>query len=285
MKILIIYFSGTGNTSRLVSNISSYLKEHEVDVVDVTKEYKDITGYGSLIISYPIYAFNAPKPVVDYIKRLTKQDKTIPVLIMKQSGEYLFWNNASSLKLNIILKKKNLKVTNEYHYLMPYSFVFRHSDYMAYKMDHTMEQLVPIDLKEFLNNKEHHLRRYFLDSFIAFLFRIQWLGGRINGKHYKVDKNKCIKCMKCINECPVNNISIKDDKFKFFNKCLMCQRCVMYCPTHAIKCGFFNKWRVDTPYTFKEASYQEESKGKWLTKSYKRYFDEAELRIKNSNQK
>ena len=285
MRILLIYFTGTGNTLRVVNTIKDNLKEHEVDVADVTKEFKDINGYDSLIISYPIFAFNAPKPIVDYVKKLSNLDKIIPCLIMKQSGEYLFWNNASSLKIISILKRKNIKVTNEYHYLMPYSFIFRHSDYMAYKMDQTMTKLVPLDLVDFLNHKEHHLKRFFLDRLFAFILRIQWWGGRLNGKYYKVDTSKCIKCMKCVKECPTQNIEYKDDKFVFSNKCLMCERCVMYCQAHAIKAGLFDSWRVDIPYTFKEAPYQKEVKPNYCKKAYERYFKEAENRISLAQKK
>ena len=139
-----------------------------------------------------------------------------------------------------------------------------------------------IRLKEFLNNTEAHPKRYFLDSFIAFLFRIQWWGGRFNGRFYKVDKNKCIKCMKCVNDCPAHNIVFENDKFKFKGHCLMCQKCVMYCPKQAVKAGMFNSWRVDEPYTFKEAEFQVESKPNFCKKNYKRYFETSYKRLEEN---
>ena len=205
-----------------------------------------------------------------------------PCLIMKQSGEHLFWNNASSLYLTSLLKKRNIAVTNEYHYLMPYSFIFRHSDYMAYRMNNVMEQLVPLDLNDFVNGQEAHMKRFFMDRLFAWVLRIQWFGGRLNGKFYKVETKKCITCLKCIKECPSHNIYIKDGKIKFKGGCLMCQRCVMYCPKHAIKVGMFNSWRVDQPYTFKEAPYQKEKKPNYCKKNYIKYFKTSEERIEKS---
>ena len=199
---------------------------------------------------------------------------------MKQSGEYLFWNNASSLKLISLLKRRNIIVTNEYHYLMPYSLIFRHSDFMAFRMDQIMSNLVPIDLKDFIDNKPHHLKRFFFDSPFAFIFRIQQVAGRSNGKRYKIDANKCIKCMRCVNECPINNIEYIEDKFLFKNKCLMCMRCVMNCPSDAFNIGLFNSWKVNKPYTFIEAPYQEEIKPNYCKKAYTRYFLEAEEKIR-----
>ena len=162
---------------------------------------------------------------------------------------------------------------------MPYSFIFRHSDYMAHRMNKVMEGLLPLDLNLFFNHKDVRMKRFFFDRPFAFILRIQWWGGRFNGRFYTVEKDKCVKCFKCVNDCPSKNITFKDGKFKFSGKCLMCQRCIMYCPKHAIKVGMFNSWRVDEPYTFKESEYQVEKKPKFCKKNYERYFKESEKRI------
>ncbi|MBR0295201.1 MAG: EFR1 family ferrodoxin [Bacilli bacterium] len=285
MKYLGIYFTGTGNSKRVLGTAKAILLSygHTLDEVDTSKDdVKDLNEYDGLVISYPIYAFNAPKPIISYVKKISKVNKEMPCLIIKQSGEHLFWNNASSLYLTRLLMKRNIIVKNEYHYLMPYSFIFRHSDYMAYRMDEIMHGLLPLDIKDFLDNKEVHLRRYFLDRFFSWVFRIQWWGGRFNGRFYSADKKKCVKCMKCINECPSHNITLENNKIKFHGQCLMCQRCVMYCPKHAIKAGMFNSWRVDVPYTFKKAEYQKEKKPRFCKKNYERYFKESYKRIEEA---
>ena len=286
MKFLGIYFSGIGNTKIVCDTAKKELENrgHSLEVVDVLKdEVKKPEDYDGLFVFYPIYGFNCPKPIIQYVKKIKKCSKQIKCFIMKQSGEHLFWNNASSLYLTSLLKRRNIKVVFENHYLMPYSFIFRHTDYMAYKMRKTMEGLLPLDLDIILKGeKEVHMKRFFLDRPFAFVLRIQWWGGRFNGLFYKVKKNECIKCMKCIKDCPANNIKYveKKDKFKFGYQCLMCQRCIMYCPKKAIKVGMFNAWRVDEPYTFnKQLEFQKERHPKYCKKNYERYFKESEARI------
>ena len=282
MKYLGIYFSGTGNSERVLKAVEAELlsRGHSFDVVNVIDgDVFDLSQYDGLFVFYPIYAFNAPKPIIKYVKKIKKLDKQIPCVIMKQSGEHLFWNNASSLYLTSLLKRRNIIVKNEYHYLMPYCFIFRHSDFMAYRMNKVMTGLIPLDLNKFFNGEEEHMKRFFLDRFFAFVLRIQWWGGRFNGLFYKVQKDKCIKCMKCINDCPAKNIRLEGDKIKFGYQCLMCQRCVMYCPKQAIKAGMFNSWRVDRPYDFKESDDMTTKKPNFCKKNYQRYFAEAEKRI------
>ena len=89
--------------------------------------------------------------------------------------------------------------------------------------------------------------------------------------------------MKCINDCPAHNIEFKNDKFVFKNKCLMCERCIMYCPKKAIKAGLFNSWRVDEPYTFKEAEAQREIKPNFCKKNYEKYFASSYERLEEAN--
>jgi len=287
MKYLGIYFTGTGNT-KIVAEKAKYELEkrgHSLEMVDVIGgEVKKVEDYDGLFIFYPVYGFNCPKPIIQYVKKIQKCSKPMTCCILKQSGERLFWNNASSLYLTSLLKRRNIKVVFETHYLMPYSFIFKHTDYMAYRMKKTMEGLLPLDLDRFLAGEESHMKRFFFDRPFAFILRIQWWGGRFNGLFYKVKKNECIKCMKCINDCPAKNISYNEEnqKFHFGYQCLMCQRCIMYCPKHAIKVGMFNAWRVDSPYSFKEQlEFQKERHPKYCRKNYQRYFENSEKRIKD----
>ncbi len=176
MKYLGIYFTGTGNTKIVCQKAKEELEKsgHTIDLFDTIKgDVANIDDYDGLFVFYPIYAFNCPKPVIKYFKKIKKAAKITPCCIMKQSGEHLFFNNASSLYLTSLLKRKHIKVVNEYHYLMPYSFIFRHTDYMAYKMITTMNGLLPMDLDEFLEGKERHMKRWFLERPLAFIIRIQ----------------------------------------------------------------------------------------------------------------
>lgn len=284
MKAALIYFSGTGNSKRILEFAKANIP-FECDVFDVTKDdVVDMDNYDYLMVFYPIYGFNAPKPIIDYVKKIKKVEQNKLCLVMKNSGEHLFWNNGSSLYLRSILKRRNISLVSEYHYLMPYSFIFRHSDYMAYRMISVAEKLIKLDMKDFLEGKYVKIKRFFMDSLFALILRIQWWGGRFNGRFYKVDQNKCIKCMKCVKDCPSNNISFENGKMKFSKKCLMCQRCVMYCPVDAFKSlGFFTSWKVNKPYSFKETKeFQKEVKPRYCRKNYIRYFEQSEKRIAES---
>lgn len=285
MKILLCYFSGTGNTEKVVRAARDAFENRDCTVVlhKVEKGTADMPDdFDMLGFAYPIHAFNAPEIVVDFAKKLEKSATQKKLFIIKTSGEPLKLNNISSLLLTRVLKKKNYLLTNEYHYCMPYNMIFRHTDQMAYDMWQLAQNLIPIDVDEILNGAPAKLKPVFCGRFIAWVLRIEWWGGKFNGKKYKVD-DKCIGCQKCVRNCPTQNISIKDGKFVFGKNCIMCMRCSFHCPTNAIKIGWFEKWKVNGAYNFARPELPEENKHKkYCKKSYKKYFERGWAKINNA---
>lgn len=288
-KILICYFSGTGNTKKVVQKAyDSFIKEGcDVSLYNIDEgEYLgDLNEFDLLGIAYPVHAFNAPSNMIKFVKslKITKKEKKSikkPFFVIKTSGEPLALNNISSIKIKSILKKKGYVLTNEYHYCMPYNIIFRHTDNMAYKMWNIADKVIPIDCKEIIDGKKAKLRYIPFGRMLAWIFRIEHWGGRVNGKHYKVN-DKCINCQLCVKRCPTHNITIEDGQFKFGKNCLMCMRCSFHCPKNAIKIGWFEKWKVNGVYNFNNPNDNEaETHKRYCKKSYDKYFDRNQKKIK-----
>ena len=283
MKILICYFSCTGNTEKDVDCYANVFANNYGDEVTLARmedkfEYNlndfDLLGFG-----YPVHAFNAPSIALQFAKKLPKLAAKKQAFVINTSGEPLKLNNISSIKLTGILKRRNIIVKNEYHYCMPYNMIFRHGDEMAYRMWTTAQLLIPLDAKEIKDGTPRRLERVFMGGFVAWVMRCEHWGGRLNGKQYKVN-DKCVSCKKCINICPTNNITIKNGKIRFGGKCLMCMRCAHLCPTDAIKIGWFNSWKVNGAYSFKKPKSPDTKRyNKMLTNAYKKYFGITNKRI------
>ena len=309
MKIIIFYFTGSGNTGKIINEFKTHFEAdgHNVDLIQIENQlYKpdkkidvNLNDYDLIGIGYPVHAFNAPEIVLKWAKSIDKLDETKRAFIINDSAEPMNLNNISSIKLSKILKKKGLDIQNEYHYLMPYDMIYRHKQKMAYTMWETSKKRISIEYKDILNGTPSKLEHVPCGALFAWIMRIQHFGAKFNGVFYRVDKNKCIKCNKCVNNCPMNNIKRVDDKLKFGTHCSMCQRCTTYCPTDAIKSGLFATWRVNTPYSFKatddENVYDKPMTKKeqkradfynsfWCKSAYKEYFSELEKRFSDLDQ-
>ena len=292
MKVLIIYFSGTGNTRKVAEKYAESFAElgHYAYLVSVdgfprdkalTDEFfaklaeADLVGFG-----YPVHAFNAPSVMLKLAKFLPKQPDEKRAFIFNTSGEPLRLNNISSIKFTHMLKRRKYTVFSEYHYCMPYNIIFRHTDEMAYRMWNTAEQLIPLDVRDIAQGTPHILKRVACGSFVAWVMRCEHWGARLNGTQYKI-KKECVHCQKCVNVCPTHNIKIdKNGNIRFGGNCLMCMRCAQLCPKDAIKTGWFNKWKVNGAYTFeKPQTSQQQKYNKMLTEAYDKYFAECDARI------
>lgn len=285
MKIALFVFSGSGNTVKIADKYKSILENNGGEVIThmitLPLSEVDITPYDYIGIFYPIHAFNAPKIVLDFAKILPESNKNL--FIVKTSGEPLILNNASSIKLLAVLKKKGYNFTNEYSYCMPYNMIFRHDDGFATKMYTTAMKLIEIDALELVNSIPHYLKKCPLGGVVNFVFGIEHPAMKLNGKLFKVDNKKCVKCMKCINNCPTKNISFENGKFRFNSNCTMCTACSFNCPTNAISIGILNSWKVNGKYSFdSEECFQQTTHKNYCKKAYIKYFEEANNRIANS---
>lgn len=283
MKTAIFYFSGTGNTKKVALKYKECIEasgnECELFALPLAAPV-NLCDYELIGIGYPIHGFNAPQPLLQFAKSLKKSEAYPRAFIFKTSGEPVKMSRVSSLKLIKILKRRGVKVTNEYQYVMPYNMIFRHTDHMAYVMWETAKKLIPIDCADILCGVERKEKKMFMGGFLAWVMRAEHWGAHVIGIGYSVKKRDCISCGKCAKNCPVGNIEMKNGLPKFGNKCLICARCSFHCPKDCIKIGMLNGWRVNGEYSFEDGDPDEKNgHEKYCKKAYDRYFKEAAERI------
>lgn len=259
MKFLLIYFTGTYNTRFLTNTVEKSLvkKGHSVEKVEINAQTQAVTtnGYDYIGFSYPIYGFNTPLSFDRYVKKL-RFEKGQKYFIYKNSGETMKMNNSSSTKLKRLLKKRNLVCSGEYHFVMPYNIHFKYdSDFVREILDKD-RKLTEIMIYNLENGFIHDIKSTPIYDFAGFFVGIVKIAGNINSFLYRVKKDKCSKCLKCVNTCPNQNIYIKDGKIKFRHHCDMCMRCSFFCPQDAIRIGFLDwwGWRVNGDYNLAKLS-------------------------------
>ncbi len=289
MQAIIYYFTGTRNTLMVCQQYKQAFENKGIDctLFDMSEQNApNPASFDFVGFAYPIHGFNAPYIVYKFVRSLPKGCGK-NYFIVKTSGEPIRLNNASSIHLCDKLKKQGFgALTNEYHYVMPYNMIFRHTDLQAQKMWNTAQALVPVDVDEIISGKMSVLKRPAFGRLISCVLRIEHSAMKTNGRSFKVTKD-CIKCMKCVNNCPVHNITYdeKTEKFHFGGSCIMCARCSFNCPKDAIKIGILNGWRVNGPYKFSgEVDLTQKcKKPNYCKKAYERYFREAEEKLQKYN--
>jgi len=275
-KMLLIYWTGTYNT-RYITNLvkNAFVNEYQIDLVEVNKNTNpniNVDEYSLVGIGYPIYGFNVPGFFGKFIKKL-KWNSSSKVFIYKNSGETYHLNDSSSISLVRFFKRKcHIKITNEYHFMMPYNIHFKFEDNLVKEILDMDDKLCEILHYEISNNVANLKKFKMKYNLLTRLVSIVHIGGNVNSFLYKIDKSICIKCMKCVNECPMNNIYIdKKNRIRLHHHCQMCMRCSFYCPTDAFSIGYVNGWKVNGRYDLSKIK-QIQLNEKVITKDTKGFF-------------
>ncbi len=283
MKVAFCIFSGTGNTLRVAGQLVLELSRLGIgaEIFTVAKNcpVPDLSAFDVLVAGFPVHAFNAPAPMLKFLKRLPKKkksEKRKSAYILRVSGEPVRLNEASGIVPRRILKKRGYIVRGEFGYVMPYNIIFRHSDGMAARMRHALELGAPHDARSIAEETGVIPRVDVLKRFAAFALRIEHPAMPVVGRTFRVNKNICIGCGKCAKVCPQHNIAFKNGIPKFGGACAACMACVFDCPTDAIRPSLLNGWRVNGSYGFDGVPAADEEICSYCKKAYLRYFHEKE---------
>ena len=276
MKILLITFTGTGNTflcgEFIKENLISlnHQVEHFVYSYDNVFNYK-IEDYDMIGFGYPIHAFNTPQFFVKFIKGLPKFCK--PYFIYKVSGEPFALNNASSVKIKRILKHKGYLFLGEKHFLMPYNIIFRYKDEIAKQMYLYLKPLTKAFVLSLFSNSPEVVKNNFLERLLTIIFRIEWVAPKVNKFLLHSKRKKCNKCGLCIKNCPTHSLYMnKSGKIKAKGNCALCMRCSFNCPNNAMNMGLVNLWVVNGSYRYKDLAKNSDIKANYIHAKTKGYF-------------
>lgn len=275
MKILLIYFTGTFNTAYISKKAAAKFtaKGHQVDLyaIEGDKPCPQPANYDLIGLGYPIHAFNEPRIFRHFVRGLdlTKGQR---VFIYKTSGEVYHFNDASSRYTKKVLKRKKCLLVGEYHFVMPYNIVFRTPDPFVKEALNEDEKALKIMVNNLEKGTVRVKRPHLVDNLMSKLCLIEHSCGYWNSFLMKVDEKKCVKCQKCVKECPNGNIVVKNGRIVFKHQCLTCMRCAFYCPTNAIKMGLLENWKVNGAYRFEEIAKNDEIPAKLERKDAKKFY-------------
>ncbi|MGL4570361.1 MAG: EFR1 family ferrodoxin [Clostridium sp.] len=240
MKALIVYFSGTGNTKYIGDTLCDNLEKYgyEVKAYGINKFNKeDLKNTDLLILGGPIYAGNVPEKFIKWVfKNIVNTDRHIKAIVYSTSAGSINANGVDSIGAK--LSKKGYEVIAKEVFIMRRNIEF--GNYGKNTKEEIEKMIKDSNLKatEVINNLVNgNLKKLEITNkgilkkdLIAELFSIM---AKFMGKGLAVN-NECIKCKKCVNECPQNNIKLTEKGIKFGFNCMMCAKCLNNCPKNAI---------------------------------------------------
>lgn len=243
---MIFYFSGTGNSLWAAENISTEQGEILFSIADEAKKDKfEYTLNDGEVIGFvfPIYAWDAPKIVVDFIKKLK---------LNNYKSNYTF--AIGTCEANVGLTMKNLKSTlssksielnSAFSLITPSNYTILYPGRAKTSNDSILDKAEEklIEINTVIQKRENKFDVILgsLASIKTKLVNPLFMKYAINAKKFSVSNN-CISCELCEKVCPTNNIKVTS-KPLWGNNCTQCLACISRCPKKAIEYGKFSKDR------------------------------------------
>ncbi|MTI48931.1 EFR1 family ferrodoxin [Sporosalibacterium faouarense] len=245
-KVRVVYFSGTGGTTRIANLMYKFLEKHGVAAEKEPLEHNnylkniyDIKNIDMIIILFPVYAFDAPEPVYKWTNKLPKGESK-PVVIISVSGGGDIWPNSACREgIKKRLHKKGFNTIYERMMVMPSNFMVSTKKHLAIRLLKVLPSKTEKIVMEILKGKKQRIKPKIGGRILTVICKIEKLCARIFAKELKVRQN-CNSCGWCAKNCPMDNIKMQNNIPVFKWGCIACLRCIYGCPRNAIYTKIFS---------------------------------------------
>jgi len=245
MKIQLLYYSGAGNTKFIASIIENKLSEQKHIVKSIKITEKSIASldndFDILFLGFPVFFRDAPNLIYKVFEKLSGENRPIMVFITK--GLYL--GNAFKY-IHKASKEKKFIPIGFLDILMPgtdlLTYAIKANSFLEKVFLNMHSRNINKKVNKFISKmeKNNEIKRVYtkwytlFDNLIVKKLEIKadndhkdWI------KKFSVNRNDCIKCMKCVKGCPRENIKYMDGIIFDIN-CDTCLYCINNCPKYAI---------------------------------------------------
>lgn len=188
---------------------------------------------------FPVYAWAPPKLVLDFINKLRLATKPEYLFFACTCGDECGQTEKTFRKA---VEQKGWELSACFSMKMPETYI----GMPGFKLDTEANARKKIEAAEVTmgrNIPRLRNRERFSDMIVG---KAAWLKSRLvnpgfnkfatDDRKYR-STDKCIGCGKCVNVCPLQNITLEDGRPKWNGHCTMCMGCYHHCPVNAIQYG------------------------------------------------
>ena len=243
-RVLSVYFSATGTTKKVVSQIAENLAIYlgvkcetfdftlaKMRTTEIKIEKGDLVVFGT-----PVYAGRVPNVLLKYLSTIDGNGAVAVPIVVYGNRNY----DDALIELRDILEKGNFKTIAAASFIGEHSF----SKVLAKGRPDKEDLNIALDFSKMLLTKINQIEDY--EDIIepinvngsAYPYRGYYQPRDIFGNSIDILKvkpntaNNCDDCKLCVKVCPMNSINY-DDVRSFNGICIKCGACLKICPKNA----------------------------------------------------
>jgi Pyruvate/2-oxoacid:ferredoxin oxidoreductase delta subunit/flavodoxin len=252
-KLLIFYFTGTGNARATAQWIVDEAESRGIDskMINIAghPDLHSININENTLIGfcYPTHGFNAPPIVLRFLRQFpkTKFQNNVFVLNTRAGMKMGKWftpglSGLAELLPAFILRTKGFRIVGYRPIDLPSNWISIHPGLKAKVVESIFVRCQRITRQfavKIFNGKKVQRGLYDLpiDLIISPLALAYYFYGRFILSKTFIATDVCDQCGLCVRECPVNAISMLNEKPYWAYHCESCMHCMNYCPQRAIE--------------------------------------------------
>ena len=238
---MIFYFSGCGNSRYMAEKLVQGLNDQLVFIPEAAREgrYDYTLSEGERLgFVFPVYSWAPPRLVLDFVKQL-QIAKPEYVYFACTCGDQCGQTEAIFRKA---LQEKGWELAACFSLIMPETYI----GMAGFKLDtkeKAMKKIAEAEATLSRNLPRIMNKERFSEMTVG---TFAWLKSHVinsSFNKYATDDSKyrsnerCIHCGKCVEVCPLKNITLEDGHPKWHGHCTMCMACYHHCPVNAIHYG------------------------------------------------
>ncbi len=250
MKIVLVFISPNNTTKEVTKLLYENLRRynHEIEVIDIGLKINrenakilinkildfDIVGFGS-----PVYHMNIIHPMQSILLQICANRK----YGNKNIKSFIFLTYAGITSGKAFhnyykcMKQSNISIVGGIKIQAPH---FHHQHLFPNEETELVisDFIDSLEKNNYQSIKWKNVKRLFkpLKIIIIILYPLINIIGKIRELPISITNSKCKKCSKCIIECPVGAIKIRDDILMQDKNCIHCYHCTIACKYGAIEC-------------------------------------------------
>jgi len=261
--MVILYFSGTGNTWWVSERIAKGLDKrgmnamaYSIEKVSIEDASNKIAGADLVGFGFPIFGSDVPRNFLRFLQALPEQPESKDTLGFVTQ---LAWSGDGFNFLRGMMEKKGFHVKWAMEFNMPNNVTIPliplpySAEYARFEKVLEKAEMKIGRLCELISSGEGYCEH--ADALSAasawfqrgpFRLMHDWAGSM-----WSVDTEACTSCERCARICPVGNIRMADGFPVHGDDCVLCLRCFNYCPTLAIHYAGISNRRAEQNPPFK----------------------------------
>ncbi len=235
---MVIYFSGTGNSSFCAKKIAFSLQDELVNAGEYIKENRigSFTSQKPWIFVCPTYAWQVPHIFEAFIRKSSFSGAKDAYFIMTCGDDT--GNGGAYNKL--LCEDMHLNYMGTLEAVMPENYLAMFSVPDEEESSRIIAKSLPVlekgataiaAGKAFTDDKAT-----LADKMKSGIVNTAFYALFVNAKKFYVKEN-CLSCGKCETLCPTNCISLKEGNPVWGEGCTHCMACICCCPAEAIEYG------------------------------------------------